>query len=82
VYCPNVARVAHALALESPHITADVIEVQEFPALGNRYTVRSVPLTVINETIRFTGAVPEQEFVDKVLQAGTTSPPNGEDAAP
>jgi predicted DsbA family dithiol-disulfide isomerase len=77
-----VARVAHALALESPHITADVIEVQEFPALGNRYTVRSVPLTVINETIRFTGAVPEQEFVDKVLQAGTTSPPNGEDAAP
>jgi predicted DsbA family dithiol-disulfide isomerase len=82
VYCPNVARVAHALALESPHITADVIEVQEFPALGNRYTVRSVPLTVINETIRFTGAVPEQEFVDKVLQAGTTSPPNSEDAVP
>ena len=63
------------MALESPQITADVIEVQEFPSLGNRYTVRSVPLTVINETIRFSGAVSEQEFVDKVLQAGVASPP-------
>jgi predicted DsbA family dithiol-disulfide isomerase len=77
VYCPNVARVAHALALECPQISADVIEVQEFPALGNRYTVRSVPLTVINESIRLTGAVTEHEFVDKVLQAGVASPSGG-----
>ena len=62
------------MALENTHITADVIEVQEFPDLGNRYAVRSVPLTVINETLRFAGAVPENEFVDKVLQAGVASP--------
>ena len=65
------------MALECPQISADVIEVQEFPALGNRYTVRSVPLTVINESIRLTGAVTEHEFVDKVLQAGVASPSGG-----
>ena len=67
------------MALESPHISADIVEVQEFPALANRYAVRSVPLTVINENIRFTGAVPEQEFVDRVLQAGAAPAASDQD---
>ena len=33
-YCPQVARLAHAMAMENPNITADVIEVQEFSMLG------------------------------------------------
>ena len=65
-----MARLAHALAMENPNIRADVIEVSEFPALGQTYSVRSVPQTVINEVIRFTGALAEPEFVAKVLQAG------------
>ena len=69
-----MARLAHALALENPQITADVVEIQEFPALSRTYGVRSVPLTVINDIIRFTGAVPETEFVEKVLQAGVRAP--------
>lgn len=73
-YCPTVARLAHALALEIPLIHADVVEIQEFPALARNYQVRSVPLTVINEDIRFTGVIPETEFVDRVLQAGVESP--------
>ena len=73
-YCPGVARLAHALALENQQITADVIEVQEFPALAQTDGVRSVPLTVINEYTRFTGAVPEAEFVQKVLEAGVRQP--------
>lgn len=72
-YCPNLARVAHAMALESPQISADVVEIQEFPALGHTYGIQSVPSTVINETIRFTGATTEAELVDKVLQAGVAS---------
>jgi predicted DsbA family dithiol-disulfide isomerase len=65
-----MARLAHALALENQHVTADVVEVQEFPTLAQRYSVRSVPLTVINEYTRLAGAVRESEFVEKVLQAG------------
>ncbi len=69
-FCPGMARLAHAVALESPRVTSDVIEIQEFPALGQTYGVRSVPLTVINEHMRFTGEVTETQFMEKVMEAG------------
>ncbi len=65
-----MARLAHAIAIENSNIKADVVEVSEFPQLGERYSVRSVPQTVVNEVIRFTGAIEEGDFVDKVIQAG------------
>ncbi len=68
-YCPNVARLAHAMALESPNVVADVVQVQEFPHLARMYKVMGVPKTVINDTIQFTGAVDEDEFMERVLKA-------------
>ena len=68
--CPPVARLAHALALENQNITADVVEIEEFPALGRQYGVRSVPLTVVNELTQIAGVVPESEFVEKIIQCG------------
>ena len=68
--CPGMARLAHAVALENLRVTADVVEVQEFPKLSQTYGVRSVPWTVINEYIGFSGAVTEAQLVEKVLQAG------------
>ena len=76
-HCPLLARLAHAMALESPLICADVVEVQEFPTLAHAYAVRSVPFTVINEFVRFAGAVPEGELLEKVLQAGVRRVPEG-----
>lgn len=57
------------MAAESEKITADVVEVQEFPHLARMYQVMSVPKTVINDRVQFIGAVPEAAFVDKVLEA-------------
>ena len=71
--CPGQARLAHAFALDCPHITSDVVEVQEFPALAQTYGVRSVPMTVINEHIRFNGAGTEAQLLEKVLQVGVGS---------
>ncbi len=68
--CPRMAQLAHAFALDCPYITADVVEIQEFPALGRTYGVRSVPATVINEHIRFAGPVTEAQLLEKTLQAG------------
>jgi predicted DsbA family dithiol-disulfide isomerase len=68
-----MARLAHAFALESNHIHADVVEIQEFPALAQRYAVKSVPLTVMDEQLRFSGAIPEAELLEKVLQLGAPS---------
>lgn len=63
---------AHQLAIESDLITADMVEVTEFPHLGQKYSVMGVPRTVIDETIHIEGAVPEawlmKEFA-KVLVA-------------
>jgi predicted DsbA family dithiol-disulfide isomerase len=60
---------AHKLAIENEHITADVIEISEFIDLAQRYRVQGVPKTVINERVEFAGALPEPRFVQQVLQA-------------
>ena len=62
------------MAVESPFIVADVIEVSEFPEVAQQYKVLSVPKVVVNEQVSFEGALPEAGFLDKVLEAtrGTT----------
>jgi len=60
---------AHKLAMENAHITADVVEVSEFIDLAQRYNVQGVPKTVINDRVEFTGALPEPRFVQEVLKA-------------
>jgi predicted DsbA family dithiol-disulfide isomerase len=60
---------AHKLAIENEHITADVIEISEFIDLAQRYRVQGVPKTVINDRVEFAGALPEPRFVQQVLQA-------------
>ncbi len=68
--CPPIARLAHALALENENITADVVEIEEFPVLAQQYGVRSVPFTVVNELTQVPGLVTESEFVEKIIQCG------------
>lgn len=68
-YCPAVAGLAHLMALESERVTADVIEVGEFPDLARAYNVMSVPKTVINDRVQFVGTVTEEAMVERVLQA-------------
>jgi glutaredoxin-like protein len=68
-YCPRAARLAHKLAIENEHITADVVEVSEFIEMAQRYRVQGVPKTVINDRVEFAGALPEPRFVQQVLQA-------------
>jgi len=62
------------MAVFTQKIVAEVIEVQEFPDIGNSYQVRGVPLTVINETYSFTGAANEQMLLDHLKNALNESP--------
>ena len=64
-----VARLAHAMAMESPNVTAEVIQAQEFQHLSRQHGVRSVPKTVFNDVIELSGAVPEPIFLDRMLTA-------------
>ncbi len=78
-YSPGQARLAHAFALESPQITADVIEMQEFPRLAQTYNIRSVPVTIINELTRLEGVAGEDQLLEKVLETGVAQPVVDED---
>ncbi len=68
-YCPQMMRLAYQLSLANPKVRAEVIEVNEFPELGERYAVRAVPLTVIADKISIPGAVQESVLVEQVLKS-------------
>jgi glutaredoxin-like protein len=68
-YCPQAVRLAHQFAVENSSICADMVEIIEFPFLGQRYAVMGVPKVVINESINFVGALPEERFLEYVLAA-------------
>lgn len=68
-YCPGMVSLAHQFAMENENITADMIEVSEFPQLGVKYNVSGVPKTVINETIEVLGLQPEKEFTRLIESA-------------
>ncbi|MDH4221552.1 MAG: thioredoxin family protein [Candidatus Bathyarchaeota archaeon] len=68
-YCPLVTSLAHQFAVESDLVRADMVDVSEFPYLGQKYNIMGVPKTVINEKTEFVGAVPEELFVQQVVVA-------------
>ena len=67
----GMALLAHAMATESANVRTDVIELEEFPDLARRYSIRQVPFTIINEITSVAGMVSESELLEKVLLVGT-----------
>ncbi|MCL5264278.1 MAG: thioredoxin family protein [Chloroflexi bacterium] len=57
------------MAIESAHVKADVVEASEFVPLVEKYRVHGVPKVVINETVEFEGALPEDRYLAEVLKA-------------
>jgi glutaredoxin-like protein len=68
-YCPQMMRVAYQLALANPKVRSEVIEVNEFPDLADRYQVRAVPLTVIADKVAIPGAMHPDALVEAVVKA-------------
>jgi alkyl hydroperoxide reductase subunit AhpF len=58
------------LAIENNLIEADCVEATEFPELADRYRVYAVPKTVVNGESFIEGALPEEFFVDRILEQG------------
>ena len=55
--------------MESEWITADAVEISEFPHLAQKYRVMGVPKTVINESFSIEGSGPEPMLMDKIREA-------------
>jgi predicted DsbA family dithiol-disulfide isomerase len=68
-----MARAAFQLAMSSDKITSDVFEAQEFPELAQRYQVRGVPMTLVNEGAPIMGNVGGAKLLQAVLATATSS---------
>ena len=47
--CPELVTAAQRIAAENPFVTAEVYDLNHFPALKDQYKVMSVPCLVIND---------------------------------
>jgi hypothetical protein len=61
------------MALASPQIRSTCIESDEMAVLSGRYQVFMVPKMVVNEVYDFTGALPEVQFVTRVLMGSLST---------
>jgi glutaredoxin-like protein len=68
-YCPPAVMMAHTMAFYSDKVTAEMIELSEFPHLAVKYGVQGVPRTTINEKWFQEGAAPEQMLIEKIKEA-------------
>lgn len=62
-YCPGAVVTGHRLAMENPHIKADMVDATIYPELSIKYAVRGVPKIVINEDRDLVGNQPVTEFL-------------------
>lgn len=57
------------MALVSGRVRSTSIEAHEFSELAGHYDVYAVPKIIVNDRWQFTGALPEPQFVDTILEA-------------
>ncbi|MEN3044866.1 MAG: thioredoxin family protein [Candidatus Hydrothermales bacterium] len=67
-YCPQMVVLSHKFAYESERIRGDMIEVSEFPELGEIYEVMGVPKTIINNKTFIEGAIPLREYLKRIFE--------------
>lgn len=62
------------MAMESELVTADMVDASEYPELSDSFEVYGVPLTVVNNSGRVEGGMPETMFVPRVLGSAAEPP--------
>lgn len=68
-YCSSAVLTAFQLAIANPKfIKSQMIEATEFPELSTKFSVRTVPKIVINDTNSFEGSLPAEKFLAKVTE--------------
>jgi hypothetical protein len=57
------------LAIESPHVTTDVINMAVLPYLAVRHGADDTPTTVVNGRKACVGVLPEDDYVARIIAA-------------
>jgi len=67
-YCTKAVRTAHLFSLVNDNIKASMVDSHGFPELAMKHNVSSVPHIVVNDNVSFVGALPEKEFLAKIIE--------------
>lgn len=70
-YCPRAVQAAVRLAAAHPDISASVLDVEQFPSLGERFGVLSAPTTLLDEQLSWTGVRTAEEIAGDLLDRGS-----------
>ena len=65
-HCPSAVRTGIDLALRSPRVSCIVADVQRNQTLTNRFKVRSVPLTLLDRGMSWTGILSTKDMAEKL----------------
>ncbi len=65
--CPHQVKTVAALALASPLVTAEIVDVTQEPELARQYDVAAVPTTVVDEELVVVGARPPLQMAELLL---------------
>lgn len=66
--CPRTVRAALQLSLVSHGVHSYIIDVQRYPRLGERYRIKSVPATVLDDGWTGVGMMSPAELVERILR--------------
>ncbi len=69
IYCPIVAETSYVFSTLNENIVTHIIDTSEFPHLANKYNIRAVPHTFINDRLSFVGAVSPDFFLLKIFES-------------
>jgi glutaredoxin-like protein len=67
-YSLPVVKLGLQLAVASDFIMLDIIDAVEFLRVSEKYHVRGIPLTIVNEEKSFYGALEDEEYVENILK--------------
>lgn len=67
-FSAEAVQIAHQLAMESDLITADLVNIDDFPEMAKRYSILASPTVVVNGRYHFYGVRREADFVKQVLK--------------
>ena len=55
------------MAIANEHVSAEIIDWEDFKKLGRKYRVSAVPKTFINHRNPFAGTLPEISIIERVM---------------
>jgi len=66
--CPHQVRSVATLALASPRVSVEIVEVQQDPELAAQYEISAVPTTVVDDELIMVGVIPAGDLAWRLLE--------------